>query len=77
MQKRAANHQHKHFRSTGSAIIWPLGLEERYGISPSTRRRWEEQGVIPARDVFIGGEPKGWRPGTLDAADAGGKAQVA
>jgi hypothetical protein len=66
----------KVYRSAGTAIVWPLGLQERYDISASTRRLWEKAGILPPRDVFIGGEPKGWRPETLDAADRG-IAQVA
>jgi hypothetical protein len=61
----------KIYRSVGAAMVWPLGLERRYNISASTRRRWEALGILPARDVFIGGEPKGWRPETLEAADRG------
>jgi hypothetical protein len=59
------------FRSVGTAIVWPLGVEQRYDISTGTRIRWERTGILPKRDAFIGGEAKGWRPETLEAADRG------
>jgi len=46
-------------------------VQLRYGISAPTRWRWEKGGILPKRDVFIGGEAKGWKPETLDAADRG------
>lgn len=52
----------------GSAVVWPAGLEERYGISSPTRWRWEKSGRLPPRDVNIGGKT-GWRPETLAAAE--------
>jgi hypothetical protein len=54
----------------GTAVIWPAGLERRYGISPITRWRWERAGKVPPRDVHIGGR-SGWRPETLEAAERG------
>lgn len=65
------------FRSAGTAIVWPLGVEQRYDISAGTRIRWEKMGVLPKRDAFIGGEAKGWRPETLEAADRGNLARSA
>jgi hypothetical protein len=59
----------------GTAVIWPLGVQERYGISAVTRWRWERAGHLPPRDVFIGGKPAGWRPLTLEAAERGQAAQ--
>jgi hypothetical protein len=53
----------------GSRVIWPKGLEERWGISPVTRWRYEKSGKIPARDVHIG--QGGWRPETIEAAERG------
>lgn len=50
----------------GSAVVWPKGVEERYGISACTRWRWEREGKLPARDVSIGGKT-GWKPSTLPA----------
>ena len=57
----------------GSAVIWPSGLEERYGISAITRWRWERAGKLPARDVHIGGR-SGWKPATIEAAESAGRA---
>lgn len=53
----------------GTAIVYPKGVEERYGISAPTRWRWEKRGRLPARDVNIGGKT-GWRPETLVAAES-------
>lgn len=50
----------------GSSVVWPKGVEERYGISSCTRWRWEREGKLPARDVNIGGKT-GWKPATLPA----------
>ncbi len=58
-------------RNSGERVIYPRGVEKRYGISLNTRLRWERAGRLPARDFFLGGKPKGWRPETLDAADRG------
>lgn len=48
----------------GTHVVWPAGVEARYGISPVTRWRWERDGTLPARDVHVGGR-SGWKPGTL------------
>ena len=61
----------KRARSVGTVCIWPRGVEQRYDISAPTRWRWEKQGLLPARDVFVGGKAVGWRPETLDAAERG------
>jgi len=53
----------------GTAVIWPQGCQERYGISAPTRWRWEKTGRLPARDVNVGGKT-GWRPETLAAAES-------
>ncbi len=58
--KRAPTH--------GTNVVWAKGVEERYGISDTTRWRWERLGKLPARDVNIGGKT-GWRPETLDRAE--------
>jgi hypothetical protein len=63
--------QTRRARSGGTAVVWPRGIEERYGISTPTRWRWEKAGLLPPRDVFIGGRAVGWKPQTLEAADAG------
>ncbi len=60
-------------RSAGTACVWPKGVEQRYGISAPTRWRWERQGLLPPRDVYIGGRAVGWRPETLEVADRGGR----
>ena len=60
-------------RSVGTACIWPRGVEQRYDISAPTRWRWERQGLLPPRDVYIGGRAVGWRPETLEVADRGGR----
>lgn len=54
----------------GTAVIWPAGVEERLGITPWTRWRWEKIGRLPPRDVNVGGKT-GWRPETLEAAERG------
>ena len=61
----------KRLRESGGRVIYPRGLEVRYGISLSTRWRWEKDRLLPPRDVFIGGKAVGWKPETLDAADSG------
>jgi predicted DNA-binding transcriptional regulator AlpA len=55
-------------RGRGTHVIWPSGLEDRYGISAPTRWRWERSGKLPPRDVFVGGR-SGWRPETLENAE--------
>lgn len=57
----------------GEAVIWPRGVEQRYGISAVTRWRWERAGKLPPRDVHVGGRD-GWRPETLEAAERGSAA---
>jgi len=54
----------------GDAVIWPRGLERRYGISAVTRWRWERSGRLPPRDVHVGGR-SGWRPETIERYEAG------
>jgi len=49
----------------GTAVVWPSGVEERYGISAPTRWRWEKKKLLPPRDVSVGG--KDW----LAAGDLG------
>jgi hypothetical protein len=55
----------------GTAVLWPKGVEERYGISAVTRWRWEKAGRLPPRDVFVGAIAVGWRPATLETAERG------
>lgn len=54
----------------GTEVIWPRGLQERYGISDVTRWRWERENKLPPRDVFVGGR-SGWKPATLAAYESG------
>ena len=58
-------------RAQGTVCIWPRGVEEQFGISAPTRWRWERQGLLPARDVFLAGRAVGWRPETLERARSG------
>lgn len=58
-------------RWSGTACVWPSGVQVRYDISAVTRWRWEKTGRLPPRDVFVGGVPVGWQPATLEAADRG------
>lgn len=53
---------------SGTSVVWPAGVEQRYGISAVTRWRWERAKKLPPRDVTIGGR-KGWRPATLAEAE--------
>jgi len=55
----------------GSAILHPKEIESRYDITAVTRWRWEKNGRLPPRDVFIGGAPAGWRPETIERAERG------
>jgi hypothetical protein len=61
----------KRARSVGTGCVWPLGVQKRYDISAPTRWRWEKLGLLPARDVFVGGKAVGWKPETLETADRG------
>lgn len=70
LRRREAVARRKRMRTAGTRCIWPLGVEERYDISAPTRWRWERDRKLPARDVYIGGAPVGWRPETLDAFDS-------
>ena len=60
----------KHGPTAGTAVVWPSGVEQRYGISAVTRWRWEKQGRLPPRDFEVGGKT-GWRPETLAAIERG------
>jgi hypothetical protein len=76
-KKRTAKKRSNLGPRRGSSIIYPKGVEERYGISPVTRWRWEQANRLPARDAYIAGRPAGWKPETLDRADAGPTATAA
>ncbi len=58
-------------RTAGTHILWPKAIEERYNISKTTRWLWEQQGKLPPRDVYVGGRPMGWKPETIERAEAG------
>jgi hypothetical protein len=53
------------------AILWPTDVQHRYGISATSRWRWEKTGRLPPRDFFLAGKAEGWHRATLDAADRG------
>lgn len=55
----------------GSEVIWAFGLVERYGVSGPTLWRWERAGLLPERDVHIGGR-SGWRIKTIEQAERSG-----
>jgi predicted DNA-binding transcriptional regulator AlpA len=61
-------------RHAGTAVVYPRGVEQRYGCSSTTRWRYERDGKLPPRDVFIGGVAVGWHPETLEAAERGSQA---
>ena len=61
----------KRARPGGTHVIYPRGVEQRLGISDTTRWRWERTGRLPPRDVYVGGVAVGWRPATLEAAENG------
>jgi len=71
MRRKTTKRSERPRQNGGTAIIWPRGLRARYGISASTQLYWEKHGKLPPRDVFIGGKAAGWKPTTLDKADAG------
>ena len=57
--------------AAGTGCVWPRGIEERYGVTRRTRRRWEKAGKLPPRDVFVGGRAVVWKPETIEAAESG------
>src|SRR6185437_14631461 len=54
-------------RTAGNGIIWPKGLEERYGISKTTRWLWEQQGKLPPPCLHR------WEADGLEARDHRGR----
>jgi predicted DNA-binding transcriptional regulator AlpA len=54
----------------GEAVIYPRGVEKRFGISAVTRWRWERRGKMPPRDVHLLKGAIGWRPATIEAAES-------
>ena len=59
----------RHALTSGSAVFWPAGIEERYGISQPTRWKWERAGKLPPRDFKVG-KRTGWKRETILAFDA-------
>jgi predicted DNA-binding transcriptional regulator AlpA len=59
----------------GCEILKPRDVQLLYNISAPTRWRWERNGQLPPRDVYVGGVAKGWNPATLAAARRGPAAQ--
>lgn len=55
-------------RTGGTAVVYPRGVEQQLGVSAVTRWRMERDGRLPPRDFFIGPQPVGWKPATLQAA---------
>jgi hypothetical protein len=58
-------------RSEGSRCVWPSGVQAHFGISATTRWRWERDGLLPARDYFLNRVPVGWFRETLERAARG------
>ena len=40
-------------------------------FSAPTLWRWERDGKLPDRDVFVGGRAVGWKPETIEFAERG------
>lgn len=59
----------RHAMTAGDAVVWPSGVQQRYGITHVTRWRWERDGKLPPRDIQVGGR-SGWRPETLAAYES-------
>lgn len=57
----------------GTAIIWRMGLMDRWGISAPTLWRYVRSGKIPQPDVCIA-DRKGWRVETIEAFERGQEA---
>ncbi len=55
----------------GTAVVWPAGIRERYGISAWSVWNWEKKGWLPKRDLFIGGR-SGWLAATIEAFEQKG-----
>jgi hypothetical protein len=57
--------------TVGTNVIWPHGLQLRYGVSGMMIWKWQKDGKLPARDVFVGGRAFGWKPETIERAEQG------
>jgi len=51
------------------AVLWPRCVQARYGVCAETRWRWEREGKLPARDVYMDGKAVAWRVATIEAAE--------
>ena len=56
------------------AVLWPRDVQALFGVAAETRWRWEQEGRLPARDVFMRGEAVAWHRATIEAAMRGPKA---
>ena len=61
----------------GTRCVWVAGVAEMYGISRITVWRWERDGKLPPKDVFVGGVAVGWKPETLERAMSGAEGREA
>jgi predicted DNA-binding transcriptional regulator AlpA len=71
MSKQQTEKPIRRAKISGTHVIHPRGVEQRYGFSSVTRWRYEKTGKLPPRDVFIGGVAVGWKPSTLESAERG------
>lgn len=51
----------------GTRVLYPIAIQERYGIAHVTRWRWERDGILPPRDFPSRGRPMGWMRATIEA----------
>jgi predicted DNA-binding transcriptional regulator AlpA len=56
------------------AVLWPTNVQEMYGVTGPTRWRWERDGKLPPRDVYVGGKAVAWYRTTIEAAARGPQA---
>lgn len=49
-------------------VIWRPDLQQTFGVSSETVRRWLKSGKLPAPDVALSSRTMGWRASTLRAA---------
>jgi predicted DNA-binding transcriptional regulator AlpA len=75
-EPKKVDKRHRTAPIAGTVVVWPKGVEARYGISDITRWRWEKQKKLPPRDMFIGGRT-GWKPETLAEYDRATQVAVA
>src|SRR5436853_7172201 len=56
------------WRTSGTNVVYPRGVQEMLGIAPQTVWRMEKDQRLPPRDFFVRGVPVGWKPQTLAAS---------